>query len=112
PAGEPQYSCAREADAAGQPVSAATMRFTGLASLALVSGAACAQSSTQDPSGPFTAGVEALIWWYKSSPTPVPVIVSDAVVGHPETKVLLGGGDVDTNPNPGFRVLAGYAVNA
>ena len=88
------------------------MRFTGLASLALVSGAACAQSSTPDTGGPFTVGAEALIWWYKSSPTPAPVIVSDAVVGRPETKVLLGGGDVDTNPNPGFRVFAGYAVNS
>jgi hypothetical protein len=93
-------------------MSAATMRFTALASLALASGTAGAQSATPEPSGPFTVGAEALIWWYKSSPTPVPVIVSNGLVGRPETNVLLGGGNVDTNPNSGFRLFAGYAFNS
>ena len=93
-------------------MSAAALRFAALASLALVSGAACAQSSMPEPNGPFTVGAEALIWWYKSSPTPVPVIVAEGLVGRPETTTLLGGGNVDTNPNAGFRLFADYAVNA
>ena len=40
-------------------------------------------------------------WWFKSSPTPTPII-TDGVYGQPNTNVLLGGGDMDTNPNPGF----------
>jgi Putative beta barrel porin-7 (BBP7) len=93
-------------------MSAATLRCSALAALALASGTACAQSATPELTGPFTVGAEALIWWYKSSPTPVPVIISNGVVGRPETNVLLGGGNVDTNVNAGFRLFAGYAVNA
>jgi hypothetical protein len=93
-------------------MSAATLRCSALAALALASGTACAQSAAPELTGPFTVGAEALIWWYKSSPTPVPVIISNGVVGRPETNVLLGGGNVDTNVNAGFRLFAGYAVNA
>ncbi|MGH7334416.1 MAG: BBP7 family outer membrane beta-barrel protein [Candidatus Rokuibacteriota bacterium] len=60
--------------------------------------------------GPFSVSAETIIWWFKSSPTPVP-IVTDDVLGQPGTKVLLGGDDLDTNPNPGFRLTAGYALN-
>jgi hypothetical protein len=74
----------------------------------LLGGAASAQTGPARP-GAFSISAEALLWWFKSSPTPVPIITDD-VLGRPNTKVLLGGDDVDTNPNPGFRLTAGYAV--
>jgi hypothetical protein len=46
----------------------------------------------------------------RGSPTPVPIVTNN-VRGQPGTKVLLGGNDLDTNPNPGFRLTAGYALN-
>jgi hypothetical protein len=78
----------------------------------LAGGAASAQTGTAAPTppGPFSVSAEALVWWFKDSPTPVPVI-TDGVYGQPDTKVLLGGGDQDTNPNPGLRVTAGYALS-
>lgn len=78
--------------------------------LLLAGGAASAQTVAPGSasSGPFSVSAEALLWWFKSSPTPVPVI-TDGPLADPATKVLLGGGDLDTNPNPGFRVTAGYA---
>jgi len=33
------------------------------------------------------------------------------VYGRAGTNVLLGGGDMETNPNPGFRLTAGYALD-
>jgi hypothetical protein len=77
----------------------------------------CAVASAQNggagstTAGPFTLDAEVLVWWYKSSPTPVPVI-TDGLYGEPGTKVLLGGGDQNTNPNTGFRLTAGYAIDA
>jgi hypothetical protein len=78
--------------------------------LLLTGGTASAQTSSlgSASSGPFSLSAEALLWWFKSSPTPVPII-TDGPLADPSTKVLLGGGDLDTNPNPGFRVTAGYA---
>jgi len=83
-----------------------------LASLMLVGGVAWAQApaSGSATTGPFTLGAEALVWWFKSSPTTVPII-TDGLLGDPSTKVLLGGGDLNTNPNPGFRLSSGYALN-
>jgi hypothetical protein len=60
--------------------------------------------------GPFSFSAEALIWWFKSSPTPVPII-ADAPLSLSDSKVLLGGENLDTNPNPGFRLTAAYALN-
>jgi opacity protein-like surface antigen len=80
--------------------------------LALQGGVAAAQADppgSQRP-GPFSFSAEALIWWFKSSPTPVPII-ANAPLTLSDSKVLLGGGDLDTNPNPGFRLTAGYALN-
>ena len=48
--------------------------------------------------------------WFKASPTPVPVI-TDGFYGQPGTNVLLGGGTLDTNPNPGFRITGAYALD-
>jgi hypothetical protein len=76
------------------------------------SGVANAQSVSTPAAAPNTVGAEALLLWYKSSPTPVPVVVSGAVIGRAETNLLLGGGDVDTNTNAGFRVFGSHAVNS
>ncbi len=80
-----------------------------LASLVLFGGAASAQTGSV-AAGPFSVSAEALLWWFKSSPTPVPLVTDGGLI-ESETKVLLGGGERDTNPNPGFRVTAGYAPN-
>ncbi|HXJ81812.1 MAG TPA: BBP7 family outer membrane beta-barrel protein [Candidatus Methylomirabilis sp.] len=80
--------------------------------LLLAGGVASAQTSPSSSvsSGPFSLSGEALIWWFKNSPTPVPLI-TDGLLNQPGTNVLLGGGDANTNPHPGFRVTAGYALN-
>lgn len=65
--------------------------------------------ATSGEAGRFSAGAEALVWWFKGSPTPVP-LVTDGLLGRPGTSVLLGGGDLDTGTNPGFRLNAGYAL--
>ena len=78
----------------------------------LGNGNALAQSGSLDPAtrGPYPVDVEALAWWFKSSPTPTPII-TDGLYPRPGTHVLLGGGDMDNNPNPGLRLTAGYVVN-
>jgi len=78
----------------------------------LAAGVASAQTggSGSGATGPFTLDVEALIWWYKSAPTPTPII-TDGLYGDPDTSVLLGGGDMDTNPNVGFRITGAYALD-
>ena len=85
---------------------------TALASLLLFGGAAAAQTSPSGSVafGPFSLSTEALLWWFKDSPTPVP-LVTDGRLSDPETKVLIGGDELNTNPNPGFRVTAGYALS-
>src|SRR5258705_5067250 len=78
--------------------------------LALQEGVAAAQADPPgERPGPFSFSAEALIWWFKSSPTPVPII-ANAPLTLSDSKVLLGGGNLDTNPNPGFRLTAGYAL--
>ena len=44
----------------------------------------------------------------QGSPAPAP-LVTDGLVGQPGTKMFLGGDDLDTDANPGFRLTAGYA---
>src|SRR5262245_53997439 len=63
--------------------------------------------ATTEP-GRFSISAEALVWWFKDSPAPVP-LVTDGLVGQPGTNVLLGGKDLDTGANPGFRLTGGYA---
>ena len=83
-----------------------------VASVMLFAGAAAAQSppSGTATAGPFTVSAEALLWWFKSSPTPVP-LVADGAFNDPDfpAKILLGDDERNTNPNPGFRFTAGYA---
>ena len=87
------------------------MRYLVTTALAVLisSGAAMAQTpGAAAQAGPFSVSAEALVWWFKDSPAPVP-LVTDNFIGQPGTKVLLGGQDLDTGANPGFRVSAGYA---
>jgi Putative beta barrel porin-7 (BBP7) len=60
--------------------------------------------------GRFRIGVEGLAWWFKDSPLPVPV-VTDGLVGGTATQTLLGGKDLSTGANPGFRISADYALS-
>ena len=54
---------------------------------------------------------EALFAWFKSSPTPVPII-TDNYIDAPGVNVLLGGGSVDTNPNAGFKLTGAYRIDS
>jgi hypothetical protein len=80
-----------------------------LASLLIGTSVAMAQTESPSQTGPFSLGVEALVWWFKDSPAPTP-LVTDGLLNQPGTSVLLGGRHLDTNPNPGFRVSAGYSL--
>jgi hypothetical protein len=84
----------------------------GLSILLIVGRTAAAQSvsSGQAVPGTFRFGVEGLDWWFKGSPIPVP-IASDGSLGEPESKVLLGGRDLKTNPNWGMRFTTGYTLS-
>ena len=84
-----------------------------LATTSLIAGVASAQTGNAGSSmvGRLAGGIEGLLWWFKSSPTPTPII-TDGVYGQPDTHVLLGGGSMDANPNPGFRLTAAYTVDA
>jgi hypothetical protein len=84
----------------------------GLVSLLILAGAASAQTtgaSSGSGAGAFSIGAEALLWWFKGNATPP--LVSTGALDQPGTKVLLGGEDLDTNPNPGLRLTAGYAFS-
>ena len=61
--------------------------------------------------GQIAVGAEALLWRFKPSPTPVP-LVTDGYIGEPNTRVLLGGGSVDTGANPALRITAGYGLTS
>jgi hypothetical protein len=88
-----------------------------LTSLLIIAGVASAET-TSAPSAPSMApsevgrlsiSAEALLWWFKGSPAPVP-LVSNGRLDEAGTKVFLGGKDLDTNPNSGFRVTVGYSL--
>jgi len=81
-----------------------------IVSLLLVTEVASAQSTPSGTSeaGRFTIGAEALLWWFKGNDTQP--LISTGALSQPNTKVLLGGEDLDTNPNPGFRLSAGYGL--
>ena len=74
-----------------------------VAALLAVASVASAQTGPATETGRFNVGAEALLWWFKGSPAPTP-LVTDGLVGRPGTRVFLGGEDLDTNPNPGFRL--------
>jgi hypothetical protein len=58
--------------------------------------------------GRFTVSAEALMLWFKSAPSAP--LVSTGTLDGPSTRIVLGGEDLNTNPNPGFRVTAGYGL--
>jgi hypothetical protein len=76
--------------------------------LLCLTGVASAQPAGTPDGGRFSIGAEALLWWFKGNPTPP--LVSEGVLGQPSSKVVLGGTDLDTDPHPGFRLTAAYAV--
>jgi hypothetical protein len=59
----------------------------------------------------WSVSAEALLVWFKSSPTPVPIITDD-YANSPNANVLLGGGSVDTNPNAGFKLSGTYRIDS
>jgi hypothetical protein len=76
--------------------------------LAQTPGAPSSESASRE-AGRWTIGVEALLWWFKDSPAPTP-LVSTGPLDAPGSSVVLGGQDLDTNPNPGFRLTTSHAV--
>jgi hypothetical protein len=78
-------------------------------SLLFLADIAGAQTPGTSTIGPFTIGAEALMWWFKGNATPP--LVADRALDDPGTNVFLGGKDLDTNPNPGLRLTAGYALS-
>lgn len=76
-------------------------------------GAALAQGAPAPTGGDsrWSVSAEALFAWFKSSPTPVPIITND-YLDHTHVNVLLGGGSVDTNPNTGFRITGAYRIDS
>src|SRR5262245_24890353 len=91
------------------------MRRLALAALlaSTATGAALAQGAPAPAGseGRWTVSAEVLFAWFKSSPTPVPII-TDNYADAPNVNVLLGGGSVDTNPNAGFKITGGYRFDS
>lgn len=60
----------------------------------------------------WSLSAEALFAWFKSTPTPVPII-TDSYLDAPGVNILLGGGQgVDTNSNVGFKLTGAYRVDS
>ena len=91
------------------------MRRVALVALmaSTATGAALAQGAPAATSGDtrWSVSVEALFSWFKSSPTPVPII-TDNYLDAPGVNVMLGGGSVDTNPNTGFKLTGTYRIDS
>lgn len=65
---------------------------------------------SRPPPNTFTAGAEALFWWFNDSPAPVP-LVTDAVLTVPNVQTYLGGQSIDTGMHAGFRLSAAYTAS-
>jgi hypothetical protein len=91
------------------------MRRAALVALltSTVSGGALAQGAPapMESASRWWVSAEALLAWFKSSPTPVPII-TDNYLDEPGVNVLLGGGSLDTNPNAGFKISGGYRIDS
>lgn len=91
------------------------MRRAALVTLmaSIATGGALAQGATATMASDsrWSFGAEALFAWFKSSPTPVPII-TDGYADAPGVDVFLGGGSVDTNPNAGFKLTGKYRVDS
>jgi hypothetical protein len=88
-----------------------------IALVALLTSTACGAALAQGALAPmdgdsrWSLSAEAMLAWFKSSPTPVPII-TDSYLDAPGVNVLLGGGSVDTNPNAGLRIAGAYRVDS
>src|SRR5579885_3667918 len=76
-------------------------------------GASCAAPVVAAPAyddhadnGRFWATGEYLLWWFKNSPEPAP-LVSTGPLGAAGTTVLLGGSDITTDEHSGARFTVG-----
>ena len=91
------------------------MRRAALVTLlaSTATGAALAQGAPAPAGGDsrWSVSAEALFSWFKSSPTPVPII-TDNYLDVPGANVLLGGGSVDTNPNAGVKITGAYRIDS
>jgi hypothetical protein len=91
------------------------MRRAALVALlaSTATGAALAQEAPAQTAGDsrWSVSAEALLAWFKSSPTPVPII-TDNYLDAPGVNVLLGGGSVDTNPNAGLKITGTYRIDS
>jgi Putative beta barrel porin-7 (BBP7) len=59
------------------------------------------------------ASAEYLVWWVRSGPSPVPLVTtsgtaSQGILGNPDTRVLIGGQDVDYHYMSGGRATVGF----
>jgi len=93
------------------------MQRTVAAVLAMMfAGTAAAQQQAAAPwparaqAGTVDVGAEALVWWLRDSPAPVP-LVTNRIVGLPDTQTYLGGQDLSTGATAGLRLTAGYALS-
>jgi hypothetical protein len=61
----------------------------------------------------FWLKAEALYWWTKSSPLPVPVITtgSTGIIGQPDTTVLIGNENIELPGRGGGRFTLGFALD-
>jgi hypothetical protein len=81
----------------------------------LLFGIATAQAQTwstptpRPAAGTFSVGAEALVWWLKESPAPVPLVTS-SVLGVPNMQTYLGGQSIDVGTSPGIRLSGAYAL--
>jgi hypothetical protein len=91
------------------------MRRAALVALlaSAATGAVLAQGAPAPMGGDsrWSLSAEALFAWFKSSPTPVPII-TDNYLDEPGVNILLGGGSVDTNPNAGFKISGAYRIDS
>ena len=91
------------------------MRQIDRSIVCLLLGATMAQAqttgpwATPPPVGSFNFGVEALFLWFNDSSAPVP-LVTNTIVGLPNTQTYLGGQDLSTGSMPGFRITGAYAA--
>jgi hypothetical protein len=87
------------------PAAAPTAASTGgsCAAAPVVAAPAC---DDQAGNGRFWASGEYLLWWFKNSPEPAPLI-STGVVGAPGTTTLLGGNSINSDVHSGGRFAVG-----
>jgi hypothetical protein len=87
---------------------AVLMMFAALAATAE------AQTSTpwpvRGPAGSVEVGVEAIAWWLRDMPAPVP-LVTNLIVGAPATQTYLGGQDLSVGVTGGMRITASYGLS-